>query len=82
MDTKPQAKIVAGLAELTLETNQVEQARRLDRLREHGVAVRGPVEHPGGDRSIYFEDPAGNLVEAWDFFDHGAGARDGVEALR
>lgn len=29
--------------------------------------MRGPFEHPGGDRSIYFEDPAGNMVEAWDF---------------
>jgi catechol-2,3-dioxygenase len=36
------------------------------RLRGGSVEVRGPVEHPGGDRSIYFADPAGNLVEAWD----------------
>jgi catechol-2,3-dioxygenase len=36
------------------------------RLRGQDVDVRGPVEHPGGDRSIYFEDPAGNVVEAWD----------------
>ncbi len=39
-----------------------------DRLRGSGVGVRGPVEHSGGDRSIYFEDPEGNVVEAWDFF--------------
>jgi catechol-2,3-dioxygenase len=52
------------------------------RLRDSGVAVRGPVEHPGGDRSIYFRDPAGNVVETWDFFEHGAGAREGVDALR
>jgi catechol-2,3-dioxygenase len=51
------------------------------RLREDGAEVRGPVEHPGNDRSIYFRDPAGNLVEAWDFFHHGDGARNGVEAL-
>jgi catechol-2,3-dioxygenase len=37
-----------------------------DRVRAGGPEVRGPVEHRGGDRSIYFEDPAGNLVEAWD----------------
>jgi catechol-2,3-dioxygenase len=49
-----------------------------ERLTEDGVAVRGPVEHPGGDRSIYFEDPAGNVVEAWDFFGQGRT----VEALR
>ena len=52
--------------------------RRLDSL---GIAHRGPVEHPGGDRSCYLEDPEGNVVEVWDFFEHGAGARDGVRAL-
>jgi catechol-2,3-dioxygenase len=48
-----------------------EIARRLDGL---GVDYRGPVEHDGGDRSLYFEDPEGNLVEAWDFF-----TRDGED---
>jgi catechol-2,3-dioxygenase len=52
------------------------------RLRAEGIDVRGPVEHPGGDRSIYFEDPAGNVVEAWDFFEHGRGGLVGVDALR
>jgi catechol-2,3-dioxygenase len=42
-----------------------------DRLRSSGAAVRGPVEHPGGDRSVYVEDPEGNVVEVWDFFDRG-----------
>lgn len=51
------------------------------RLRANDVEVRGPVEHPGGDRSIYFKDPAGNLVEAWDFLHRGDGARDGMDAL-
>ena len=53
-----------------------------EHLRAAGVEVQGPVEHPGGDRSIYFRDPCGNVVEAWDFFHRGEGARDGVEALR
>jgi catechol-2,3-dioxygenase len=53
-------------------------ARRLDDL---GVAFKGPVEHDGGDRSLYFEDPEGNVVEAWDFFESGDGAQDGVAAL-
>lgn len=35
------------------------------------MCPRGPVEHEGGDHSLYFEDPAGNLVEAWDFFEDG-----------
>lgn len=42
-----------------------------ERLRAADVEVRGPEEHPGGDRSIYFEDPEGNVVEAWDFFGRG-----------
>jgi len=37
-------------------------------LRERGVEVDGPIEHEGGDRSVYFFDPAGNRVELWDFF--------------
>jgi catechol-2,3-dioxygenase len=40
------------------------------------------VEHPGGDRSIYVEDPEGNVVEVWDFFRRDDGASEGVEALR
>jgi catechol-2,3-dioxygenase len=55
-----------------------EIARRLERL---GIDHRGPVKHDGGDRSLYFEDPEGNVVEAWDFFEQGAGERDGVDAL-
>jgi catechol-2,3-dioxygenase len=46
------------------------------------ASVRGPVEHPGGDRSIYVEDPEGNTVEIWDFFRRGSGAREEVDALR
>jgi len=51
-------------------------------LAERGVPHEGPVEHDGGDRSVYFEDPEGNVVEAWDFFERGEGGRDGVDALR
>ena len=53
----------------------------VERLREHAVSVRGPEEHPGGDRSIYVEDPEGNVVEVWDFFHRGEGARDGTHAF-
>jgi catechol-2,3-dioxygenase len=51
-------------------------------LAERGVKHKGPVEHEGGDRSVYLEDPEGNVVEVWDFFERGDGARDGVNALR
>ena len=42
-----------------------------ERLRERGMDLRGPVEHDGGDRSLYLEDPEGNVVEVWDFFERG-----------
>jgi catechol-2,3-dioxygenase len=51
------------------------------RLDELGIDHRGPVEHDGGDHSLYFADPEGNLVEAWDFFEDGDGQQDGVAAL-
>ena len=51
------------------------------RLRKH-ASVSGPVGHPGGDRSIYVEDPEGNVGEVWGFFSHGDCARDGVDALQ
>jgi catechol-2,3-dioxygenase len=58
---------------------------RLDALHERltalGVGVRGPVEHEGGDRSIYVQDPEGNVVEVWDFFDRPQGREGGVDAL-
>jgi hypothetical protein len=50
------------------------------RPRELGVEFQGPVGHPGGDRSLYCEDPAGNVLELWDFFQRGEGI-DGVDAL-
>ena len=50
-------------------------------LERRNAPVRGPVEHAGGDRSIYLEDPEGNVVEAWDFFDRGEGAEQGTDAL-
>jgi catechol-2,3-dioxygenase len=43
-------------------------ARRLEAL---GIEHRGPLEHAGGDRSLYVEDPAGNVVEFWDYFGRG-----------
>jgi catechol 2,3-dioxygenase-like lactoylglutathione lyase family enzyme len=45
------------------------------RVHAAGGAVRGPVEHDGGDRSLYLEDPEGNVVELWDFFERGRDVR-------
>ncbi len=63
------------------------------RLREAGTETRGPVDHDGGDRSLYWTDPAGNRGEAWELFATGgnvadvsddepstAAGRDGVDA--
>jgi len=51
------------------------------RLQRFAIPHRGPVRHPGGDRSVYVEDPEGNVVEIWDFFHRDEGRREGVEAL-
>src|SRR3954468_557677 len=48
----------------------------VERLRAHGAEVRGPEEHDGGDRSIYVEDPEGNVMEVWDFFARGRSSVD------
>jgi len=64
---------------LSVDHDRIDELVR--ELRERGVEVDGPVEHDGGDRSVYFFDPAGNRVELWDFFHDGDGARDGVMAL-
>jgi catechol-2,3-dioxygenase len=48
----------------------------VERLERHGVELRGPIEHPGGDRSVYCEDPEGNVVEVWDFFGRDRDATD------
>jgi catechol-2,3-dioxygenase len=43
---------------------------RLDELAEAlGADAEGPVEHEGGDRSLYLSDPEGNVVEVWDRYE-------------
>jgi catechol-2,3-dioxygenase len=53
----------------------------VERLGAAGHDYRGPVEHDGGDRSLYVEDLEGNVVEVWDFFERGEGRREGAAAL-
>ena len=53
----------------------------VNKLSDYGVDVEGPIEHDGGDRSIYFDDPEGNRVELWDFFESPEGRREGAGAL-
>jgi catechol-2,3-dioxygenase len=47
-----------------------------ERLRLDKVPWKGPVEHDGGDRSLYVRDPEGNVIEAWDFFARGQTTAD------
>ena len=55
--------------------------RIVERLRAAGASPTGPVEHEGGDQSIYVEDPEGNVVEVWDYFEDGDGRFAGVAGL-
>jgi catechol-2,3-dioxygenase len=55
--------------------------RLAQRLDAAGHPYRGPVEHDGGDRSLYVEDLEGNVVEVWDYFERGEGRCDGAAAL-
>lgn len=36
-------------------------------LRAKGLAVEGPVRHPGKNRSVYVKDPDGHLIEFFDY---------------
>ncbi|HWI09192.1 MAG TPA: VOC family protein [Solirubrobacteraceae bacterium] len=64
---------------LSVDRTELQVAVR--RLRALGHDFRGPVEHEGGDHSLYFEDPEGNVVELWDFFQDGDGADAGIDAF-
>lgn len=52
-----------------------------DRLTDAGHDVQGPVEHEGGDRSLYVRDPEGNVVEFWDYLHRPEGRAVGMEAM-
>jgi catechol-2,3-dioxygenase len=71
----PGVMLTHGFAELTIEVSD------LAALERFYTRVFGPVDHDGGDRSLYVEDLEGNVVEVWDFFERGAGRRHGAGAL-
>jgi len=64
---------------LSADGDTLERVR--ERLTRMGAVLGGPVRHSGGDRSLYVEDPEGNVVEVWDFFVDGRGRSAGVAAL-
>lgn len=51
----------AGHAAFAVPAEALEGWKR--RLAERGVAVESEVEWPGGGRSLYLRDPAGNSIE-------------------
>jgi catechol-2,3-dioxygenase len=65
---------------LHADYREMERIRR--RLIDAGFDPRGPIEHEGGDRSLYVEDPEGNVVEVWDFFARGRTVDDGLNEGR
>ena len=66
---------------LALSVRPGQRDQLVRELAQRGVHHEGPVEYDGGDRSVYFKDSEGTVVEAWDFFEQGEGGRDGVDAL-
>ncbi len=46
------------------------------RLDVAGADHEGPVAHDGGDRSLYWTDPAGHRGEAWELFADGGSTAD------
>ena len=51
----------AGHVAFAIDADAVGEWR--DRLARYDVAVESEVEWPGGGRSLYFRDPAGNSLE-------------------
>jgi catechol 2,3-dioxygenase-like lactoylglutathione lyase family enzyme len=58
-----------------------EVGRILERLRDNGTDVEGPIQL-GPGRAIYVTDPDGNVVEFWsqDMAEYARGAREGGES--
>ncbi len=55
-----------GSVHTCLTTDPGDLDRWREHLSEHGVAITQEQTWPGGARSLYFEDPAGNVIEIAD----------------
>jgi catechol 2,3-dioxygenase-like lactoylglutathione lyase family enzyme len=53
----------SGPGHVAFVADAAEFPRWRDHLRAHGVAIESEVSWPQGGRSLYFRDPAGNVVE-------------------
>ena len=79
----PGSSLLAGPATFTPRCRSATERSLAvrERVNQLGVDDRGPVEHEGDEHSLYFEEPEGNVVEVWDFFEDGAGADADVTAI-
>jgi len=56
--------LMPGVYHFAFNAESVEELESTkQQLDEHGVKVRGPVDHEGWSKSIYFEDPNGLQLE-------------------
>ena len=56
--------LMQGVYHFAFDADSVETLEETKRsLEAHGVVVRGPVDHEGWSKSIYFEDPNGLQLE-------------------
>jgi catechol 2,3-dioxygenase-like lactoylglutathione lyase family enzyme len=52
-----------GPGHVAFRVNEAELPRWQTHLESHGVAIERTMDWPGGGRSLYFRDPAGNSLE-------------------
>ena len=67
--TNPDAKIevpphgARGPGHMAFAVTHADLPGWAERLAAHGVAIETDLDWPGGGRSLYFRDPAGNSIE-------------------
>jgi len=52
-----------GAGHVAFGVREAELPAWADWLQQHGVSIEKEMDWPGGGRSLYFRDPAGNSVE-------------------
>lgn len=52
-----------GVGHMAFAVDGIDLPKWREHLAKYGVAMESEVEWPKGGRSIYFRDPAGNLIE-------------------
>ena len=52
-----------GVGHVAFAVREAELPSWVQWLEQHGVAIEKDTQWPGGGRSLYFRDPAGNSVE-------------------